>query len=419
MLELRDFRGLDDQIVIDTSEGEKSYLLVGKSGSHIRLSPSAYRLVKSVAGGQSFTSLAQRLSQHEGRPVSPAEVETAYLGVVDRIASIEGKAAAQALPSGFWFRFRLIPGQVVGRLSSWLALAYSPWVALLFVAFIAASLPGILGDKAMFEAQGGALWYGYGLFILSLVAHEFGHASACRRYGARPSDIGFTIYLIYPAFYSDVTAAWQLKRWQRVVVDLGGTYFQFVVGAAFAVAYFQSHWPPLRIAVLFIWYGALFSLNPIFKFDGYWMLADALGVTNLSRQPSFLARYLADRLRGRRRDPLPWPKWVATILAIYTPLTFLVWTYFIARLVPFLIRSSLALPSQVAKLTGKLLSASITAVPWSDIAAFAGSVFFLSFAWVMAWGLARMALVRSARALRALRLPGSQRQKEVPMARPS
>src|SRR4029077_20408826 len=156
MLELRDFRGLDEQIVIDTSEGEKSYLLVGKNGSHIRLSPSAYRLVTSIASGQSFTSLAQRLSLHEGRPVSPAEVETAYRGVVDRIASIEGNAAVQALPSGFWFRLRLIAGQAVGRLSSRLALAYNPWVALLLLGFFSASLPGILGDKAMFEARGGA-----------------------------------------------------------------------------------------------------------------------------------------------------------------------------------------------------------------------------------------------------------------------
>ena len=55
----------------------------------------------------------------------------------------------------------------------------------------------------------------------------------------------------------------------------------------------------------------------------------------------------------------------------------------------------------------------MTAIPWSDLAGFAGSIFFLSFAWVMAWGLGRMVLIRATRALRALRLREDQRRQEV------
>ena len=62
-----------------------------------------------------------------------------------------------------------------------------------------------------------------------------GHASASARYGVPARDIGFGLYLIYPVFYNDVTSAWRLPRRQRVVIDLAGTFFQFLVGAVYAL----------------------------------------------------------------------------------------------------------------------------------------------------------------------------------------
>ncbi len=105
--------------------------------------------------------------------------------------------------------------------------------------------------------------------------------------------------MIYPAFYSDVTDAWRLRRWQRVIVDLSGMYFQLVIGAAYAIAWQCSGWRPFRMAIYGILASGLINLNPILRFDGYWVLCDLLGVTNLGRQPVRLARNLFLRLRGQ------------------------------------------------------------------------------------------------------------------------
>jgi hypothetical protein len=126
-------------------------------------------------------------------------------------------------------------------------------------------------------------------------------------------------------------------------------------------------------------------------------------------------RYVTDRLRGRRREPLPWPKWVAAVLIVYTPVTFLVWTYFIARLLPYLVQKSLALPAEAMALAGRL-TWPLTAVSWGELAGFAGSAFFLSFAWVMAWGLGRAGFLRSRRALRSW---WAKRQASVTVIEPS
>jgi putative peptide zinc metalloprotease protein len=392
MLNLAGFQGLDEELRVDTSEGQPQYLLVSGRGNPIKLSASAYHLVRGVHAGRSFEALAAELSRQGERAVSAGEVETAFRSVAERIADIDAQAGADILPPGFWLRARLIPARIVERIASCLAFAYHPVAALPLLAVIGVTFAFMLRQDLSVSLAGGAVWGGYLLFILSLLVHELGHASACARYGAAPSDIGFTLYLVYPAFYSDVTSAWRLRRWQRVVVDLGGTFFQFVVAGTFVVAYAASGWEPLKAAFVMIGYGALFSLNPVFRFDGYWVLADALGVTNLSRQPSILFRRLRDRLRGRETAPLPWPRWVILILAVYTPLAFLTWAWFVVRLVPFLIGETLGYPAAVLALARAQGTAA-----WREAGALLATTLLLIALWYGTWSLVRSLIPRKER----------------------
>jgi putative peptide zinc metalloprotease protein len=271
--------------------------------------------------------------------VSPDDVEASYRRLVQRIAATEAQSSESK--GGFWFRRSIVPASYVARIAQPCSPAFHPGVAALFVAAIV--LAAAMTFRAGVHPEISHFWPGYGLFLASLIAHELGHASACARYGAKPSEIGLTIYLIYPAFYSDVSAAWVLKRWQRVVVDLGGVYFQLVVGAVYALALALSGWEPLRVALMFIVGSCLFSLNPILKFDGYWVVADVLGVTNLSRQPARIVRHVLDRVRGLSTPPLPWSRFVTTVLMLYSVLGIGFWAWFlwtIARtLVPQVRRS--------------------------------------------------------------------------------
>ena len=61
--------------------------------------------------------------------------------------------------------------------------------------------------------------------VVATAFHEIGHASACRYCGARPGEMGVGVYLIWPAFYCDVTEAYRLDRRGRLRTDLGGVYF--------------------------------------------------------------------------------------------------------------------------------------------------------------------------------------------------
>ncbi len=233
------------------------------------------------------------------------------------------------------------------------------WPALLLGTLITLAFGDFLSSPPLHGFWTSAvLWPAYALFIVSMLGHELGHATACQRFGARPGDIGFSVYWLFPAFYSDVTDAWRLKRRQRMVVDLGGVYFQLGLGAVYWLGYRITGWPPLGAAFLLVICGSLFALNPFFKLDGYWLLSDALGISRLNRQPKRIWRHALAYLKGNPDPALPWPRWVTVALAIYTPASLAFFTYFIARLLPELWSQIQAYPTLLSEVLLGLMSPS-------------------------------------------------------------
>jgi putative peptide zinc metalloprotease protein len=380
-IDVLDLPGLARRLRVDTSEKRPVYLLETANGSYARLSPSAFHLLEQRGAGCSFAALAETFSREQGQAVSVDQVEAAYQKLVERIRGIEQRRADFGW--GLWLHGRLIPSVQVGVLARRLAVAFHPWCAVPLLLLSAAAAAGCLGPRLY---AGGlaprALWTGYVLFLASLLVHELGHASACARYGARPSDIGAGVYLLYPVLYSDVTPAWELTRGQRVVVDLGGIFFQSVLGGLYTLCFWATGWEPLRVACMLIAGNCVFSLNPFFKFDGYWVLADALGVTNLSKQPGRLLDWLRERLRGRRHR-LPWAPALTAVLALYSLATVTAWALFLRFALPLVGRSVAALPALAEEIANDLQAGS--GPPWGHLGAFALSCYFALLGGLAVW----------------------------------
>lgn len=392
-------QGLEERLLVDTSEAKPVHLLVVRNGAYVRLSASAVKLLRQVGQGATFAQIAEAINQSSPKQVSPADVEASYQKVVERIVAIE--AQGDKLTGAFWLKRRLLTSALVERIARRAAAAFHPVAAAIFITLIVA---GAAAGRAGARVDAGHFWPAYGLFILSLLAHEIGHAAACARYGARPGEIGLTLYFIYPAFFSDVSAAWALPRWQRVIVDLGGVYFQLIAGAAYGFAYLLSGYEPLRLAMAFIAGSCLFSLNPILKFDGYWVVADALGVTNLGRQPKRIARHLLDRLRGRRAQPLPWTPLVTVVLGLYTAVTFCFWAWFLCVIAPGMVPRAARALDFIARYAVELAASPA----WPDakrLREVLTSAYVLLFAALMIGRLLRAALAAVRARLRALRGP--------------
>jgi hypothetical protein len=121
----------------------------------------------------------------------------------------------------------------------------------------------------------------YLLAFATVCIHELGHAAASRRFGCEHGEIGFCLYLIFPALYLDLSRSWGLPRYQRAVIDLGGIYFQLLTTVPLYLLYLLTAKAYFAGAIRLVDIMVLCAINPLLKFDGYWLLVDLSGLVNL------------------------------------------------------------------------------------------------------------------------------------------
>ncbi|MEM7476194.1 MAG: hypothetical protein AAF483_14460 [Planctomycetota bacterium] len=142
------------------------------------------------------------------------------------------------------------------------------------------------------------------------VLHEFGHGYACKNFGGRVPEMGCKLIVGMPLAYVDASSAWSFhSRAQRIVVMLGGMYFESLVAIPALLIWAAM---PNSIAgscayqLVFMAGVAtiLFNANPFMKFDGYFMLSDLVGIPNLRTKAILvLQQTLQRRVLGMQVKP--------------------------------------------------------------------------------------------------------------------
>jgi putative peptide zinc metalloprotease protein len=155
-----------------------------------------------------------------------------------------------------------------------------------------------------------------GLVVLSAAFHECGHATACAYGGARPGVMGAGLYIVWPAFYTDVTDAYRLGKGGRLRTDLGGVYFNVIFILATAGAYAVTGYEPLLLIIPLQHFEIIHQFLPFIRLDGYYIVSDLTGV------PDMFAR-----IKPTLASLLPWQKasdrvtelkpWVRVAVTIY------------------------------------------------------------------------------------------------------
>ena len=164
----------------------------------------------------------------------------------------------------------------------------------------------------------------FALAYVSLAFHEGGHAAACRYGGGRPGAIGMGLYVVWPVFYTDVTDSYRFGRAGRLRTDLGGMYFNGIFALGIAAIYLKTGFEPLLLAVVTQHLIVLDQFFPWVRLDGYYVVADLLGVSDLfSRIKPVIVSLIPGREPDLRvRQLKPWARaavstWVfTTIVAI-------------------------------------------------------------------------------------------------------
>ncbi len=140
------------------------------------------------------------------------------------------------------------------------------------------------------------------VFLVTRAIHEMGHAAACKAFGGRVTEIGVTLIVyVLPVPYCDATSAWKFPRTRdRVIVSAAGVLTEMFFASIAAITWAFTE-PGLLHAVCFnvmVLSGVttlVFNLNPLLRYDGYYMLSDFAGSPNLSQRSRELWNHLLHR----------------------------------------------------------------------------------------------------------------------------
>lgn len=277
--------------------------------------------------------------------VSREAAVCALENMVKGISSIRTKA-----DDTFIWSKELIPSGIVGNISKHLGCMFDRkvmWLVIACTVFSDISYMLLTPSPFLFNSYVSGIGVAFFLMmvVISSFIHEFGHAAACSRFGIQSGGIGIGLYINFPVLYTDVTKIWRLPVRQRCIVNLGGIYFQslFLIACITANFFYESDY--FKYMILALNLGIILTLNPFFKFDGYWIASDLLGVGNLRQKTKTWLLSLFNKNRG---NPMAYQKKKKNIFLLYAVLSNLFFLFFFVYVVPnFLISFIKNYPSEL------------------------------------------------------------------------
>lgn len=280
-------------------------------GQVIQMSALLYRVACRIDGSRDPAAIAGLVSEDLGRSLTADQVRYLISAKLLPLGVVAAEDAPAAVPKANPLLALRARGTLLSERAANVAgalltpLFRGPVVVAVLVSIVAVdwwlfAVHGLGGGLRQVLRDPVVLLIVGGLSLVSAMFHECGHAAGCRYGGARPGKIGVGIYLVWPAFFTNVTDSYRLSRAGRLRTDLGGLYFNAVFMLALAGLYAATSSEVLLLAIAFTHLEMLEQLMPFVRFDGYFILSDLIGVPDLFAR---VAPIVKSALPRGRRDP--------------------------------------------------------------------------------------------------------------------
>jgi putative peptide zinc metalloprotease protein len=278
-------------------------------GQMVQVGPLMFTLLECLDGRRGPAELAAAMSERLGRQVAEQHIEPLAQKLAEQglLAGTEDKAPPKSNPLlALRWKVLVTNPRVTQRITAPFTGLFRPWIVWPTLAAFAAVVWFVLIHKG-FAAPTAEAFQNPELLLLVFVLavgsagfHELGHAAACRYGGGTPGGMGAGIYMVWPAFYTDVTDSYRLPKRDRLRVDLGGLYFNTVVAVATLAVWLAVHVDALLLLVALQLLQMVKQLSPVIRADGYHILSDLTGVPDLY---AHMVPTLKRLLPGHKREP--------------------------------------------------------------------------------------------------------------------
>jgi putative peptide zinc metalloprotease protein len=307
---------------------EPPYIARRPDGQVVQIARLFYVVAEAIDGESGYDEIAGRATERAQRGI---DAETAQYIVDDKLRTL-GLIASDdgADPEltkldpllALKFRAGVVPERAVHAVTTVFRPLFYPPVVLGVLTTLGALDVWLFGYHGIAQSLRQTLYnpafilLTLGLVILSAAFHECGHATACRYGGAQPGKMGVGLYIVWPAFYTDVTDAYRLDKKGRLRTDLGGVYFNAIFILLTAGAYFATGFEPLLLVIPLQHAEIIHQFLPVIRLDGYYIVSDLAGVPDMFQR---IGPTLKSLLPWRRPEPAvaELKRWVRGAVSAY------------------------------------------------------------------------------------------------------
>lgn len=301
-------------------------------GQTLQLTRLLYLVLEAADGRRTVDEIAEHVGRGFGRLISAENVRTLMdsqllpMGLL-RLADGSDPEVRKADPLlGMRFRYTVTDPERTRKITAPFAVLFHPLIVVAITAAFLVACWWVLMVKGLGSATYEAfanpalLLVIFAITILSAGFHEFGHAAAASKGGATPGAMGAGFYLVWPAFFTDVTDSYRLGRGGRLRTDLGGLYFNAIVAVAIMGLWWATSFDALLLVVVTQILQMVRQLLPLVRFDGYHILADTTGVPDLFQRirPTLLGLLPWHWGKPEGRVLKPWARAGVTVWVLVT-----------------------------------------------------------------------------------------------------
>ena len=147
------------------------------------------------------------------------------------------------------------------------------------------------------------------LYPFVKLLHELGHAFAVKNWGGEVHEIGVILVLLIPIPFVDASGASAfIHKYQRIIVGAIGIMIEMFI-ASIALFIWLGVEPGLVSTIAYdvmLISGVstlFFNGNPLLRYDGYYVLSDAIGIPNLASRSNRYIGYLIQRYLLNSQNP--------------------------------------------------------------------------------------------------------------------
>lgn len=277
----------------------ETYLLIGQMDGRRSLDDIwAFALERLGDDAPSQDELIQLLGQLHSSDLVQCDVTPDNAELLERHDRTERARKLQRIASPLFIRIPLWdPDAFLTRWLPWVRWMWQWQGALLWLLLVPPALVVVgihwgeltdnLSDRVLSVGNLVMLWL---LFPLVKALHELGHGFATRARGGEVHEIGLMLLVFTPIPYVDSSSANAFRsKYDRALISAAGMLVETAVAAIATFAWVLLE-PGLARAICFnimLIAGVstiVFNLNPLLKYDGYFILTDLVEIPNLAKR---------------------------------------------------------------------------------------------------------------------------------------